>query len=242
MYSANQDADIALAYTTYRANVPQIFVDLDREKAKTLGVDVADVFSTLQAYLGSYYINDFNLFGRVYKVMIQAEGDYRNRVEDIGQLYVRAGDGTMVPMQSLVTTKNVFGPQTLTRYNMFRSASVNAEPIPGASTGVVINAMQTAATTALPSGYTYEWTGTALQQQGSGNLVIYILLLSVLFAYLFLVAQYESWSMPLAILMSVSIALLGAFVAVFLTGGDINLYTQIGMIMLVGNGGPRTPF
>jgi HAE1 family hydrophobic/amphiphilic exporter-1 len=107
VYSANQDADIALAYTTYRANVPQIFVDLDREKAKTLGVDVADVFSTLQAYLGSYYINDFNLFGRVYKVMIQAEGDYRNRVEDIGNLYVRAGDGTMVPMQSLVTTKNV---------------------------------------------------------------------------------------------------------------------------------------
>lgn len=236
VYSANQDPDIALSYTTYRANVPQIFVDLDREKAKTIGVDVADVFSTLQAYLGSYYINDFNLFGRVYKVMIQAEGDFRNRADDIGKLYVRASDGTMVPMQSLVTIKNVFGPQTLTRYNMFRSASVNGEPAPGASTGVVINGMQTAAATALPSGYTYEWTGTALQQKGSGNLVIYILLLSILFAYLFLVAQYESWSMPFAILMSVSVALLGAFVAVFVTGGDINLYTQIGMIMLVGMG------
>jgi len=236
VYTANQNSEIAQAYSTYRANVPQIFVDLDREKAKTLGVNVADVFTTLQAYLGSFYVNDFNLFGRVYRVMVQAEGEFRNKADDIGRLYVRTGDGTMVPMRTLMTTENVLGPQTLTRYNMFRSASVNAEPAPGASTGVIINAMEAGAAEALPSGYAYEWTGTALQQQGTGNLVLFILMLAILFAYLFLVAQYESWTMPVAILMSVTVAMLGAFVAVFVTGGDVNLYTQIGMIMLVGLG------
>lgn len=236
VYTANQNPDIAQAYSTFRANVPQIFVDLDREKAKTLGVNVADVFTTLQAYLGSYYVNDFNLFGRVYRVMVQAEGEFRNKADDIGRLYVRTGDGTMVPMRTLMTTENVLGPQTLTRYNMFRSASVNAEPAPGASTGVVINALEAGAAEALPSGYAYEWTGTALQQQGTGSLVLFILMLAILFAYLFLVAQYESWTMPIAILMSVTVAMLGAFVAVYLTGGDVNLYTQIGIIMLVGLG------
>ena len=236
VYSANQSAEIARAYSTFRANVPQVFIDLDREKAKTLGIGIADVFTTLQAYLGSYYINDFNIFGRVYKVMIQAEGRYRDRVEDIGNLYVRSGDGTMVPLTSLLTTENVLGPQILTRYNMFRSAAVMADPAPGASTGVVINEVEAAAQQALPPGYTYEWTGTAQQQQGTGNIVMFILLLSILFTYLFLVAQYESWTMPVAILMSVSVALLGALVAVLVTGGDVNLYTQIGMIMLIGLG------
>ncbi|GAA0770798.1 multidrug efflux RND transporter permease subunit [Roseibium denhamense] len=236
VYSTNQSAEIARAYSTFRANVPQIFVDLDREKAKTLAVNVADVFVTLQAYLGSYYVNDFNIFGRVYKVMIQADGEYRDRVEDIGRLYVRSGDGTMVPMTSLLTTENVLGPQILTRYNMFRSAAVMADPALGASTGTVINDVNAAAAEALPSGYSIQWTGTALQQQGSGQIVMFILLLSILFTYLFLVAQYESWTMPLAILMSVSFAILGALFAVMVTGGDVNLYTQIGMIMLVGMG------
>lgn len=236
VYEANQSPGIAQAYSTFRSDVPQLYVDLDREKAKTLGVNVADVFTTLQTYLGSYYVNDFNIFGRTYKVMLQADGQYRNNPDDIGRLYVRSATGAMVPLSSLVTVSNILGPQTLTRYNMFRAASLNADPAPGASTGAVMGSLQTAALEALPSGYTYEWTGTALQQQGSGNIVIFILFLSILFAYLFLVAQYESWSMPLAILMSVTVALLGAFVAVFLTGGDVNLYTQIGMIMLVGMG------
>ncbi|PVB62728.1 multidrug efflux RND transporter permease subunit [Labrenzia sp. 011] len=236
VYSANQSPEISRAYSTFRANVPQIFVDLDRQKAKTLGIEISDVFVTLQSYLGSYYINDFNIFGRVYRVMIQAEGEYRDRVEDIGRLYVRATDGTMVPMRSILTTQNILGPQILTRYNMFRSAAIMADPAPGASTGVVINEVEAAASQALPPGYAYEWTGTALQQLGSGQIVIFILMLSILFTYLFLVAQYESWTMPVAILMSVSFAILGALVAVFVTGGDVNLYTQIGMIMLVGMG------
>ncbi|MEJ8475594.1 efflux RND transporter permease subunit [Roseibium algae] len=236
VYSANQLPEVAQAYSTFRANVPQIFVDLDRTKAKSLSVNVADVFTTMQAYLGSYYVNDFNIFGRVYKVMIQAEGEYRDRVDDIGRLYVRSTEGVMVPLRSLLTTETVLGPQNLTRYNMFRSAPLNADPAPGASTGTVIQGVGEASVTALPSGYTYELTGTAAQQEGSGQIVVFILLLSVLFAYLFLVAQYESWTMPIAILMSVTVALLGAYVAVFVTGGDVNLYTQIGMIMLLGMG------
>ncbi len=236
VYSANQQPEISQAYTTFRANVPQLFIDLDRQKAKTLGVSIADVFTTLQAYLGSYYINDFNLFSRVYRVMIQAEGDYRNRIQDIGQLYVRAGDGDMVPMRTLVQVDNVLGPQILNRYNQFRAATLNANPAAGGSTGTVITTLASISQEALPSGYSFEWTGTALQQLEAGNIVVFILILAIVFAYLFLVAQYESWSMPIAILLSVTVALLGAFVGVMIYGGDVNLYTQIGMIMLVGLG------
>ncbi|WP_249689833.1 multidrug efflux RND transporter permease subunit [Stappia sp. WLB 29] len=236
VYTANQQPSIAQAYSTFRANVPQLFVDLDRERAKLLGIRIADVFQTLQSYLGGYYVNDFNLFGRVYRVMIQAEGAMRDRADDIAQLHVRNEAGDMVPLRSIVSVENVLGPQILNRYNMFRSASVNAEPKAGMSTGDTITEMERGAAEALPSGYAYEWTGSALQQQGAGAVVVIVLMLSILFAYLFLVAQYESWSMPLAILMSVTVALLGAFAAVAATGSDVNLYTQIGMIMLVGLG------
>ncbi|MBC2859534.1 efflux RND transporter permease subunit [Stappia sp. 28M-7] len=236
VYTANQQPSIAQAYSTFRANVPQLFVNLDRERAKLLGIRISDVFQTLQAYLGGYYVNDFNLFGRVYRVMIQAEGALRDRADDIAQLHVRNETGEMVPLRSIVSVENVLGPQILNRYNMFRSASVNAAPKAGMSTGDTITEMERGAAEALPSGYTYEWTGSALQQQGAGAVVVIVLMLSILFAYLFLVAQYESWSMPLAILMSVTVALLGAFAAVAATGSDVNLYTQIGMIMLVGLG------
>ena len=236
VYAANQRPEIGQAYTTFRANVPQLFVDLDREKAKTLKVEISEVFQTLQAYLGSYYVNDFNLFSRVYKVMIQAEGSYRDKIEDIGKLYVRAGDGTMVPLRTLIDVENVLGPMLLNRYNMFRSATLTAVPAPGFSSGDAIRAMQEVVAEALPPGYAYEWTGTAQQELESGGAVQVILVLALLFAYLFLVAQYESWSMPLAILMSVTVALAGALMSVGVTGGDVNLYTQIGMIMLVGLG------
>jgi len=237
VYAANQRPnEISAAFSTFRSNVPQLFIDLDREKAKTLGINVSDIFTTLQSYLGSFYVNDFNLFGRVYKVMIQAEGEFRDRPDDIGRLFVRSGSGEMVPIRTLASVEDQLGPQILTRYNMFRSARVTVNPAPGQSSGVVIQTIGEIAPQAMPAGYTYEWTGTAQQEQESGNIVLFILLLAVLFAYLFLVAQYESWSMPVAILLSVSVALLGAFVAVMIAGRDVNLYTQIGMIMLVGLG------
>ncbi|MCA8881671.1 MAG: efflux RND transporter permease subunit [Rhodobacteraceae bacterium] len=236
VFAANQSPDVGQAYTTFRANVPKIFVDLDREKAKTLDVAVSDVFGVLQSYMGSYYVNDFNLFGRVYKVIIQADGDFRKTVDGLSSLYVRSTTGKMVPLGTLIDIENVLGPVLLTRYNMFRAASVTAVPSPGHSSGDAIRVMQQTAASVLPPGYAYEWTGTAQQQLSSAGMVPVILGLAVLFGYLFLVGQYESWTMPVAILMSVTIALFGAVAAVAIAGSDINLYTQIGMIMLIGLG------
>ncbi|MVO14588.1 efflux RND transporter permease subunit [Parasedimentitalea huanghaiensis] len=234
VYAANQRAEIGQSYTTFRANVPQVFVDLDREKAKTLDVAISEVFQTMQAHLGSFYVNDFNLFGRVYRVMVQADGSYRDKIEDIGNLYVRSQAGNMVPLSTLMDVENILGPVMLKRHNMFRSATVTAVPAAGLSTGDAIRVMQEEAATALPPGYAFEWTGTAQQQQSSSGFVIVIIFMAVLFTYLFLVAQYESWTMPVAILLSVVVAMFGAVSAVSLTGSDINLYTQIGMIMLIG--------
>ena len=234
VYAANQSPEIAQSYSTFRANVPKVFVDLDREKAKTLNVAVSDVFQTLQAYMGSFYVNDFNLFGRVYRVMLQADGEYRDTVEDLNTLYVRSQSGDMVPLGALITVRKELGPVALNRYNMFRSATVTAVPAPGLSTGDAIRVLEAEAATALPPGYAFEWTGTAQQQQASGGLVVVILIMAVMFGYLFLVAQYESWTMPIGILLSVTVALFGALAAVSVTGGDVNLYTQIGMIMLIG--------
>ena len=236
VYSANQQPEIGRSFSTFRANVPKLFVDLDREKAQSLDVSVRDVFVTLQAYMGSIYVNDFNLFGRVYRVMLQADGDFRTTVDDIAALYVRSTTGEMVPLGTLINVEDVLGPVLLTRYNMFRAATVTAVPAPGYSTGDAIRVLQEQAATALPPGYAYEWTGTAQQQLDSAGVVQLVLGLAVVFGYLFLVAQYESWTMPVAIFMSVTVALMGAVVAVWVVGSDINLYTQIGMIMLIGLG------
>lgn len=234
VYAANQREEIGQSYSTFRANVPKVYVDLDREKAKSLNVAISDIFTTLQGYMGSIYVNDFNLFGRVYRVMIQADGEFRSQVEDINALYVRSQTGDMVPMGTLVDVRNELGPVALNRYNMFRSATVTGVPAQGLSTGDAIRVLEEEAVNALPPGYSFEWTGTAQQQQSSGGLVIIILILAVVFAYLFLVAQYESWTMPVGILLSVTVALFGALAAVAISGGDVNLYTQIGMIMLIG--------
>ncbi len=234
VYAANQRPEMAQSYSTFRANVPKVYVDLDREKAKSLNVSISDVFTTLQGYMGSIYVNDFNLFGRVYRVMIQADGEFRAQVEDINALYVRSQTGEMVPMGTLVNVRNELGPVALNRYNMFRAATVTGVPKEGLSTGDAIRVLEEEAANALPPGYSFEWTGTAQQQQSGSGLVIIILIMAVVFAYLFLVAQYESWTMPVGILLSVSVALFGALAAVAVSGGDVNLYTQIGMIMLIG--------
>jgi HAE1 family hydrophobic/amphiphilic exporter-1 len=166
--------------------------------------------------------------------MIQADGSYRDKIDDIGALYVRSQTGDMVPLGTIVTIRNELGPVALNRYNMFRAATVTAVPAEGLSTGNAIEVLEEVAATALPPGYSFEWTGTAQQQQASGGLVALILLMAVVFGYLFLVAQYESWTMPVGILLSVTVALFGALAAVAVVGGDVNLYTQIGMIMLIG--------
>ena len=234
VFAANQRPEIAQAYTSFSANVPKLFVDLDREKTRTLGIPVSDVFETLQAHLGSIYVNDLNLFGKVYRVMIQADASFRDTVEDIGRLHVRTQDGEMAPLSTLINVEKVLGPVLLNRYNLFRAATVTAVPAAGFSTGDAIAVLQEEALTALPPGYAYEWTGTAQQQLDAGGTVVLVLAAAIIFGYLFLVAQYESWTMPLGILLSVTVALFGALAAVLLTAGDVNLYTQIGMIMLIG--------
>ena len=234
IFAANQDPAMAGVFSTFSADVPQLFVDLDREKAQTLGVPISDVFTTLQTNLGSLYINDFNVFGRTYKVMLQAESPFRAQIEDIVRIHVRNSDGDMVPLRTLVDVDPILGPEVMVRYNLFRSATVNGEPAPGRSSGEAIAAMQQVADETLPDGYTFEWTGMALQEVQSGGQAPYIFALAFVFAYLFLVAQYESWSIPLSVMLSISVAILGAFLGLFLTSIDNNIYAQIGFVMLIG--------
>ncbi|MFO1258468.1 MAG: multidrug efflux RND transporter permease subunit [Gammaproteobacteria bacterium] len=232
--AANQDPALNKVFSTFRAEVPQLYLNFDREKAKTLGVPITDVFSTLQTQLGSLYVNDFNKFGRVYRVMLQAESEYRDDAKDIGKLYVRNVNGDMVPLATLTSVNSITGPDTITRYNLFRSASINGEPKPQFSSGQAITAMETLATKNLGEGMSYEWTGMSLQEIEAGSKAPIIFSLALIFVYLFLVAQYESWMIPIPVLLSVPVAIFGALFATKVTGLQNNVYTQIGFVMLIG--------
>jgi multidrug efflux pump len=231
---ANGNPDLSRVFSSFQANAPQYFVDLDREIAKTHGVDISDVFQVLAANFGAYYINDFNQFGRLYRVYVQAEGDRRATPNQITELFVRNRDGAMVPMSVLVTVRAVFGPETIERYNLFRSATINGDAAIGKSSGQAIAAMESVAATTLPPGFTYEWTGMSLEEIKAGATGASLLLLSVLFAYLFLVAQYESWTTPLPVMLSVTFAAFGAYGVLALFGVALNVYAQLGLILLIG--------
>ena len=236
VFNANQDPALAGVFSTYAANVPQLFLDIDRDKAEALGVPVAEIFSVLQASLGSSYVNDFNLFGKVYRVIIQAEARYRNTVEDIGRLHVRNAAGDMIPLRALVAdVETILGPLSISRYNQVQAAALSGSNREGFSTGEAIRALEAVAGRVLPEGYAIEWTGTSRQELEAGGLVVVVFALALVFAYLFLVAQYESWSTPVAVILSVIIAVFGALVPlVVLPFLDNNLYAQIGMVMLIG--------
>ena len=236
VFNANQDPALANVFSTYAANVPQLFLDIDRDKAEALGVPVAEIFSVLQASLGSSYVNDFNLFGKVYRVILQAESRYRNTVEDIGRLHVRNAAGDMIPLRALVAdVETVLGPLAISRYNQAPSAALSGSNGEGFSTGEAIRALQAVAGRVLPEGYAIEWTGTSRQELEAGGIVVVVFALALVFAYLFLVAQYESWSTPVSVILSVVIAVFGALVPlVVLPFLDNNLYAQIGMVMLIG--------
>ena len=200
-----------------------------------LGVAISEIFETLQAQFGSSYINDFNLYGKVYRVMIQAEARFRNQIEDINRLYVRSASNEMVPLNTLVQIKPILGPLAIKRYNIYKSASITANPATGYSTSQAIEALERAAAKALPPGYAIAWTGTAQQQLEAGNLVIAIFALALIFAYLFLVAQYESWTTPVSVILSVVLAAFGALMPLWLLPFlNNNLYAQIGLVMLIG--------
>jgi multidrug efflux pump len=226
--------ELAGLFSSYQVNVPQIDADIDREKAKTHGVAISDIFDTLQAYLGSLYVNDFNRFGRTLQVNVQADQQFRLEPEQIGQLKVRNDQGEMVPLSTFVHVKDSSGPDRVSHYNGFATAEINGGPAPGYSSGQAQAAIEKLLKQELPNGMTFEWTELTYQQILAGNTAIFVFPLCILLAFLVLAAQYESWTLPLAVILIVPMTLLSAITGVILSGGDNNIFTQIGLIVLVG--------
>jgi hydrophobic/amphiphilic exporter-1 (mainly G- bacteria), HAE1 family len=233
IFAANQQPELAAVFSTYNAETPQIYLDIDRNKAQILGVAVSDVFLALQATLGGFYINQFNAYGRIWQVNMQAGAGDRSQIDDIYRINVANAKGEMVPLRSLLQAKPVIGPQQITRYNNLRAVTFNGTPAPGRSSGEALTAMERISQQVLPADDTFEWTGTALQERQVAGQTGYILGIAVLFAYLFLVALYESWAMPLAVLLSVTIGLVGALLALRISGLTNDLFAQIGIVVLI---------
>ena len=233
-FEGNQNPILTRVNNSFRANVPQLYLELDRTKAKTLGIPLSDIFDTLQAYLGSAYVNDFNLFGRTYRVMIQADSQFRSRVEDIRSLEVRDQAGNMIPLGTLMAVEDTVGPQAITRYNLYPAASITGSPRPGFSSSAAVATMQELSSRLLPPSMGYEWTGVTYQQLVAGNQAPIIFGLAFVFVFLFLAAQYESWLIPFSVILTIPFSLLGAVVATWARALDNNVYTQIGLVLLIG--------
>src|SRR5216683_2915174 len=234
LQKGNQTPALTGVFSSFDINVPQIDSHVDREKAKTYGIPLNDVFDTLQVYLGSLYVNDFNRFGRTYQVNVQAESPYRLQPEDISHLRTRNSAGEMIPLGSIVTVKPTYGPDRVMRYNGFTAAEINGAAAPGFSTGQSEAAIAKILDQQLPNGMKYEWTELTYQKILAGNTMVYIFPLSVFLVYLVLAAQYESWTLPLVIILIVPMTLFSAIAGVWLSRGDNNVFTQISLIVLVG--------
>ncbi|HEX8418113.1 MAG TPA: multidrug efflux RND transporter permease subunit [Methylobacterium sp.] len=230
---ANQSKDVQRVFTTFGNDTPQLFIDIDRTMARILNVPLASVFATLQTNLGGAYVNDFNTFGRIYQVRAQADSQFRLEKRDIEQLKVRSSTGALVPMGTLASIREIAGPQIVQRFNLFYSVPIQGDAKPGVSTGQALTAMEEIAKS-LPEGYAYDWTEIAFQQKAAGNTAIYVFGLGVLLVFLVLAAQYESWALPLAIILVVPTGVLAALAAVQIRGQDNNILTQIGLIVLIG--------
>jgi multidrug efflux pump len=234
MDEAGKRPEIANLFTTFSSQVPQYFVEIDRDKVKKLGVPLNQVFQTLQTYLGGYYINDFNKYGRTYRVMAQAESQYRTRLEDLNKFYMRSSEQQMVPLNTLSTTQRTMGPEYIQRYNIFRTVEINAATTPGYSSGQAIKAMEEVAAASLPEGYGYDWTAIAYQEKDSGGQTGLIFGLAIVMVFLVLAAQYESWATPFAVILCVPLGIFGAMSSQWIRGLDDNVYAQIGLVMLIG--------
>ncbi|TCN28519.1 efflux RND transporter permease subunit [Sinorhizobium americanum] len=234
MGAANQTEGLVGVFTTFSASSPQFFLAIDRDKARALNVPIPNIFETLSINLGTSYVNDFNAFGRVYQVRAQADQQYRVERDDILALKVRSASGALVPLGTLVEIRDTSGPALVQRYNMYVSVPVQGNPAPGVSTGTALDKMEALAGQILPQGTTFEWTELALQERQTGNTAAFIFALSVIFVFLALAAQYESWVLPLAIILIVPLAVLAALIGVSLRGMDNNVLTQIGLIVLIG--------
>jgi len=232
--AANAQGGLTNVFSSMRANEPQLFADVNRVQAKSLGIPLSDIFLTLQAYLGSFYVNDFNKFGRTYQVNVQADAPFRRQAEDLRRLEVRNEKGAMVPMGTIVNVEEVLDAQIIRRYNMYPSASVSGMAAPGFSSGDAMNIMEGMARETLPAGMGFEWTGMSYQERLAAGQATIIFALALLFVYLVLCALYESWSLSFAIILAVPLALVGTVLALWATGLDVNMYTQIGMVLLIG--------
>ena len=234
--AARKRPELASVSTTFRPNVPQLFLEVDQDKVLKQGVALSDVYKTLQSFLGSGFINYFNRFGRQWQVYVQAEGDYRTNIENVGQFYVRNAKGEAVPLSALTSVRNVSGPEFTMRYNLYRSAQINASAAPGFSSAQVMRALEAVFAETMPNEMGYEYMGMSFQeqkaQQGISPAVIFGF--SLLCVFLILAAQYESWSLPFSVLLGTPIAVAGAFIALLLRGQEFNVYAQIGLVMLIG--------
>jgi multidrug efflux pump len=234
LVAANQDPRLASVFSTYSASVPQLLVSIDRTRVAQFDVSPADIFATMQAHLGSLFVNDFNLYSRVFEVQVQDEQQFRSQINDIANLYVRSSKGTMVPLQSLVQVSTTLGPASIPRYNQFPSININGSAAPGRSSGDALTAMAQVAAKTLPAGYSFSWTGISLQEQASAGQAPWVFALAIVFSYLFLVGLYESWMVPLAVLISVTVAGVGALAGLWIAGLSNDIYAQIGLVLLIG--------
>ncbi|NLR79537.1 efflux RND transporter permease subunit [Chitinophaga eiseniae] len=225
---------IAVAFTMFKADFPQYEIVVDPVKAKQLGVSVSDLMMTMQTYYGSNQASDFNRFGKYYRVMVQAAPEARSNASSLEGIFVKNDQGQMVPVNSVITLKKIYGPEMMTRYNLFNSIAVNATPKPGYSTGDAIKAIEKLAAEKLPAGFSYEWTGLSKEEKTSGNQMVLIFALAIVFVYFLLAAQYESYLLPLAVLLSIPTGILGVFLAIRMAGIDNNIYVQVGLVMLIG--------
>jgi HAE1 family hydrophobic/amphiphilic exporter-1 len=221
-------------FSSFSTSTPQFSYDLDRNKAKLLGLNLPDVFNTLQIYLGSLYVNDFNLFGRTFRVTLQADTGARAAASDLSRLYVRNASGGMVPLSTLGSLQPIVGPETVPHYNNYAAALINGGAAAGYSSGQAVAAMERAAATALPRDFAFEWTGITFQELKAGSIATIVFALAIVFVFLILAAQYESWSMPFMVLLAVPLALFGALLALWLRDRQIDVYSQIGFVMLIG--------
>ncbi|MGA7231978.1 MAG: multidrug efflux RND transporter permease subunit [Xanthobacteraceae bacterium] len=232
--AANQNPQLSRVFSTYSATNPSIYLDIDRDKAQIIGVPLNAVFQALQASLGGYFINNMNLFGRTWQVQVQAEAADRASIDDIYRINVRSAEGKMIPLRSLAEVRVVIGPAALIRYNNLRAVTVQGSPAAGVSSGQALQAMDAVAAKTLPQGYAGEWTDTAFQEKRAEGKTTMILGFAILFAYLFLVGLYESWTIPVPVLLSVSVGILGSFLGIIMAGLTLDLYAQIGMVVLIG--------
>ena len=234
--AARKRPELASVSTTFRPTVPQLFVDVDRDKVLKQGVNINDVYKTLQSFMGSGFINYFNRFGRQWQIFVQAEGEYRTNIENIGQFYVRNSQGKSVPLSALTSVRNVSGPEFTMRYNLYRCAQINANAAPGFSSAQAMKALETVFAETMPTEMGYDYIGMSYQewqaQQGVSPMAIFAF--SLLCVFLILAAQYESWSLPFSVLLVTPIAVAGAFGALLLRGQENNVYAQIGLVMLIG--------